>query len=37
MTDITDQETTRLTATPEKNTGDARVRRRDDGEVLRMS
>ena len=37
MTDITDRETTRPVATPEESTGDARVRRRDDGAVLRMS
>ena len=37
MTDTTDRETTRPVATPEESTGDARVRRRDDGAVLRMS
>ena len=37
MTDITDRETTRPIAIPEESTGDARVRRRDDGAVLRMS
>ena len=37
MTDITDRETTRPAATPEETTGDARVRRRDDGAVLRLS
>ncbi len=37
MTDVTDQETTRPVATPEESTSDARVRRRDDGAVLRMS
>jgi len=37
MTDTTDRETTRPVATPEESTSDARVRRRDDGAVLRMS
>ena len=37
MTDTTDRETTRPSVTPEESTGDARVRRRDDGAVLRMS
>jgi len=37
MTDTTDRETTRPAASPEESTGDARVRRRDDGAVLRMS
>ena len=37
MTDTTDRETTRPVATPEESIGDARVRRRDDGAVLRMS
>ena len=37
MTDTTDRETIRPAATPEETTGDARVRRRDDGPVLRMS
>ena len=37
MTDITDRETTRPVATPEESTSDARVRRRDDGAVLRLS
>ena len=37
MTDITDRETTRPAATPEETTGDGRVRRRDDGAVLRLS
>ena len=37
MTDITDRETTRPADTPEETTGDARVRRRDDGAVLRIS
>ena len=37
MTDTTDREATRPVATPEESTGDARVRRRDDGAVLRMS
>ena len=37
MTDTTDRETTRPVATPEETTGDTRVRRRDDGAVLRLS
>ena len=37
MTDITDRETTRPAATSEETAGDARVRRRDDGAVLRLS
>ena len=37
MTDITDRETIRPAATPEETTSDARVRRRDDGAVLRLS
>ena len=37
MTDTTDRETTRPVVTPEESTSDARVRRRDDGAVLRMS
>ena len=37
MTDTTDREATRPVATPEEATGDARVRRRDDGAVLRLS
>ena len=37
MTDTTDRETTRPVATPEESTSDARVRRRDDGAVLRLS
>ena len=37
MTDTTDRETTQPVATPEESTGDARVRRRDDGAVLRIS
>ena len=37
MTDTTDRETTRPVATPEESTGDTRVRRRDDGAVLRLS
>ena len=37
MTDTTDRETTRPVATPEESTSDARVRRRDDRAVLRMS
>ena len=37
MTDITDRETTRPAASPEETTSDARVRRRDDGAVLRLS
>ena len=37
MTDTTDRETTRPVATPEESTSDARVRRRDDGAVPRMS
>ena len=37
MTDTTDREATRPVATPEESTSDARVRRRDDGAVLRMS
>ena len=37
MTDTTDRETTRPAASPEESTSDARVRRRDNGAVLRMS
>ena len=37
MTDTTDREATRPAATPEESTSDARVRRRDDGAVLRLS
>ena len=37
MNDIADRETTRSAAFLEETTGDARVRRRDDGAVLRMS
>ncbi len=37
MTEITDRDTARSAAIPEETTGDARVRRRDDGAVLRMS
>ena len=37
MTDTTDREATRPVATPEETTGDTRVRRRDDGAVLRLS
>ena len=37
MTDTTDRETTRPAASPEESTSDARVRRRDDGAVLRLS
>ena len=37
MTEITDRDTARSAATLEETTGDARVRRRDDGAVLRMS